>query len=377
MRYIHPFIIKDLETKMVFVGGPRQCGKTTLAKQVLNIDFQGQGIYLNWDNPPHRKAILQQAWKHGDKLIVLDEVHKYKRWKNWLKGTFDVLGDLHNFLVTGSARLDVYRRGGDSMLGRYHYWRLHPFTLDEYPGDHTPREVFDRLMRVGGFPEPFIRGDDRFAKRWRRDRIDRIINEDIRDLENIRDLTLLGMFADALRSRVGATIAVANIARDLEISPKTAKNWLELLERLYVGFAIYPYAPKKHSRLLSKQPKFYFFDNADAEVEYGDKFENLVACHLLKRIHFLQDSEGDRYELRFLRDKEKREIDFVILRDRKVDELIEVKLSDTAVSSALIDFAKLLKPRRIVQIVANLEKSYTKSGVEVVSVLDYFSKKIW
>lgn len=377
MRYIYPLITEDLQDKMIFIGGPRQSGKTTLAKHVLSSRFQGLGIYLNWDNPSHRKAILKQAWAPEHELIILDEIHKYRRWKNWLKGTYDVQGDLHRFLITGSARLDVYRRGGDSMLGRYHYWRLHPFTLDEYPGDLSPQEAFDRLMSVGGFPEPFVRGEERFAKRWRRDRIDRIIGEDIRDLENVRDLTLLGLFADALRTRVGTTIAVANIANDLEISPKTAKSWLELLERLYVGFAIYPYTNKKFSRLLSKQPKFYFFDNADAEVGDGGRFENLVACHLLKRLHFLQDSEGERCELRFIRDKEKKEIDFVVLRERKVDELIEVKFSDPEVSKTLVDFAKILKPRRTVQIVAKLGKSFTKSGVEVVSVLDYFAEKIW
>lgn len=362
---------------MVFIGGPRQAGKTRVAKNLLETHFSNNGLYLNWDNPTHRKLILSQSWQAHQKLIVLDELHKYRRWKNWLKGTFDVQRQLHNFLVTGSARLDVYRRGGDSMLGRYHYWRLHPFTLDEYPGELTPQAAFERLMRIGGFPEPFVRGEDRFAKRWRRDRIDRIITEDIRDLEQVRDLTLIGLFADALRTRVGHTIALSNIAGDLEISPKTAKSWLEILERLYVGFAIYPYAPKKESRLLSKQPKFYFFDNADAEVDDGSRFENLVACHLLKRLHFLQDSEGERCELRFIRDKEKREVDFVLLRDRKVDELIEVKFSDSSVSASLLHYAHVFKPRRAIQIVAHLDRSFNHAGVEVMSVFDYFAKKIW
>jgi predicted AAA+ superfamily ATPase len=348
-----------------------------LGRHLLSATFQGSGIYLNWGNPAHRKSILKQSWHDAEKLIVLDEIHKYKRWKSWLKGIYDVQGDEHSFLITGSARLDVYRRGGDSMLGRYHYWRLHPFTLDEYPGDLKPEEAFDRLFRFGGFPEPFIRAEARFAKRWRRDRIDRIINEDIRDVENVRDLSLMGLFADALRTRVGSTIAVANIAADLEISPKTSKKWLELLERLYVGFAVYPYAPKNLARLLSKQPKFYFFDNADVDGTDGARFENLVACHLLKRLHFQEDSEGDRCELRYIRDKEKREIDFVILRNRKVDELIEVKLSDSDVSKTLQDFAAVLKPRRTIQLVAKLEKSYKSGGVEVLSVFDYFADKLW
>ena len=240
-----------------------------------------------------------------------------------------------------------------------------------------PQPAFERLMSIGGFPEPFIRGDARFAKRWRRDRLDRIITEDIRDLEHVRDLTLIGLFADALRTRVGHTIALSNIAGDLEISPKTAKIWLELLERLYVGFAIYPYAPKKESRLLCKQPKFYFFDNADAEVDDGDRFENLVACHFLKRLHFLQDSEGERCELRYIRDKEKREVDFVIIRDHKVEELIEVKFSDCSVSTSLLHYAQVFKPRRAIRIVANLDRSFARCGVEVMSVLDYFAIKIW
>jgi predicted AAA+ superfamily ATPase len=183
MRYITPFVLEDLKKKMVFVGGPRQVGKTTLAKAVLSAAFPA-GRYLNWE-------------------------------KRWIKGIYDVLHEKHSFLVTGSARLDVYRRGGDSLMGRYHYWRLHPFTLDEIPKGISPKEAFHRLMTVGGFPEPFLDADERSARRWRRERFDRVLREDVRDLESIRNIQLLGMYLDLLRHRVGGLITLSNIANSV------------------------------------------------------------------------------------------------------------------------------------------------------------------
>ncbi|MGD2127502.1 MAG: hypothetical protein PVG99_15595 [Desulfobacteraceae bacterium] len=195
-------------------------------------------------------------------------------------------GPRHSFLVTGSARLDVYRRGGDSLLGRYHYWRLHPFTLDECPAVIKPDEAYRRLMTVGGFPEQFLDGDEREARRWRRERFDRVLRGDIRDLGSIRNIQLLGLFLDSLRHGVGGMITFSNLAEDIQISPKTAKAWLELLERMYLVFTVRPYT-RSLPRAVQKPPKVYFFDNADVIGDEGARFENFVATHLLKRTHFI------------------------------------------------------------------------------------------
>jgi len=211
MRYITPHVLEDLKKKMVFVGGPRQVGKTTLAKAVISDNYP-DGRYFNWDYDEDRQDILQKKWSLDNNLLVFDELHKFPRWKTWIKGIYDVSDNMHSFLVTGSARLDIYRRGGDSLMGRYHYWRLHPFTLDEIPNGISPKDAFDRLMTVGGFPEPFLEKDERTARRWRRERFDRVLREDIRDLESIRNIQLLGMFLDALRHRVGGKVVLSNMA---------------------------------------------------------------------------------------------------------------------------------------------------------------------
>ena len=184
MRYITLHILDDLKRKMVFVGGPRQVGKTTLAKAVLNSSYP-DGRYFNWDFDEDRQDILRKRWSTDNPLLIFDELHKFPKWKGWIKGIYDVSHDLHSFLITGSARLDIYRRGGDSLLGRYHYWRLHPFTLDEIPKGVSPKDAFKRLMTLGGFPEPFLEGDERIARRWRRERFDRVLREDVRDLEPV------------------------------------------------------------------------------------------------------------------------------------------------------------------------------------------------
>lgn len=364
MRYLSSLVKKDLHKKMVFIGGPRQCGKTTFAQSLLP-DFSNS-LYLNWDDDRHRQEILQRKWAKENKLIVLDELHKFKKWKSWLKGIYDTEKSDHTFLVTGSARLDVYRRGGDSLLGRYHYWRLHPFTLSEKPAEITSQQAFDRLMEVGGFPEPFLSGDPREARRWRRERMDRVIRDDIRDLENIRDIRTLELLVDLLRTRVGGPVVIKNLAEDLQVSQPTVKHWLEILEKMYFIFLVYPYS-ENIPRAILKPPKVYFYDNADVEGDSGAKFENLVATHLLKSIHFLEDRDGYRYRLNYLRDKEGREVDFVLLKEKKICELIEVKWGKDEVSSSLQYYANKLRPAFATQLMGQLDRTYEKSGIRVVS----------
>ena len=375
MRYITSNILKDLDKKMVFVGGPRQVGKTTLAKAILSSNYPS-GRYLNWDFDDDRQDILQKKWSSDQKLLVFDELHKFPRWKTWIKGIYDVSHESHSFLITGSARLDVYRRGGDSLMGRYHYWRLHPFTLDEVPRGISPEEAFHRLMTVGGFPEPFLDGDERAARRWRRERFDRVLREDIRDLESVRNIQLLGMFLDMLRHRVGGLVTLSNLAGDLQISPKTAKTWLEVLERMYLVFSVRPFT-KSLPRAVLKPPKVYFFDNGDVIGDEGARFENLIATSLLKRLHFFEDRDGYRYELRYIRDKEGREVDFVLLKEGKIEELIEVKFSEDNISNSLSYYAERLAPPKATQIVANLRRPYDKGKVKVTGPISYFSNKLY
>jgi predicted AAA+ superfamily ATPase len=308
--------------------------------------------------------------------IVLDELHKFPKWKSWIKGIYDVSHEIHSFLITGSARLDIYRQGGDSMMGRYHYWRLHPFTLDEIPKGISPREAFRRLMTIGGFPEPFLDGDERSARRWRRQRFDRILREDIRDLESIRNIQVLGLFLDLLRYRVGGLITLSNLAGDIEISPKTAKSWLQVLERMYLVFAVRPYT-RSLPRAVLKPPKVYFFDNGDVIGDEGARFENLVATSLLKRLHFLEDRDGYRYELRYIRDKEGREVDFAVVKEGELVELIEVKYSDETISRSLLYYAERLNPPRATQIVANLRRPYDKGRIKVTDPISYFQSNIY
>jgi len=360
---------------MVFVGGPRQVGKTTLAKAILSSNYPS-GRYLNWDFDDDRQDILQKKWSSDQKLLVFDELHKFPRWKTWVKGIYDVSHELHSFLITGSARLDVYRRGGDSLMGRYHYWRLHPFTLDEVPRGISPEEAFHRLMTVGGFPEPFLDGDERAARRWRRERFDRVLREDIRDLEQVRNIQLLGMFLDMLRHRVGGLVTLSNLAGDLEISPKTAKTWLEVLERMYLEFSVRPYI-KSLPRAVLKPPKVYFFDNGDVIGDEGARFENLIATSLLKRLHFLEDRDGYRYELRYIRDKEGREVDFLIVKEGKIEELIEVKFSEDNISNSLRYYAERLNPPKATQIVANLRRPFDKGKIKVTGPISYFQNKLY
>jgi uncharacterized protein len=374
-RYCEPFIVQDLSKKMVFIGGPRQVGKTTLAKQILAEHF-APGHYFNWDYDQDRKSIMTLQWENNANLIVFDELHKYPRWKQWIKGIYDVKKEKQQYLVTGSARLDVYRRGGDSLMGRYHYWRLHPFTLDELPEGIRPDEGLERLLTLGGFPEPFLSDDLREVRRWRSERFNRIIKEDIRDLENVKNIQLLSLFIDSLRKHAGSLINLTNIAADLQISPSTAKAWLSVVERMYIAFVVYPLT-KNIPRSIQKPVKVYFYDNADTIDDKAIRLENLIATTLLKRLQFIEDYCGYSCRLHYIRDRDGREVDFVTVIDDQIEDLIEVKLSDCDISSSLKYYAEKLNPKRAMLLVLHLKNSFDKNNIHIRTPSQFFVDPPW
>lgn len=371
MRYIAASILKDLEKKMVFLTGPRQAGKTTLSES-LKPKFH-RSLYFNYDDEISKHALLNRSWSDENEFLIFDEIHKFPRWKNWLKGVYDTEKKMHKFLVTGSARLDVYRRGGDSLLGRYFSWRLHPFSLSELPRGVSVKEGFRRLMTLGGFPEPFLEKDENFARRWRAQRFSRIIREDIRDLEAIVKIETLSLFVDTLRRRVGTEIVLENIARDLEVAPKTLKQWLVVLERMYLIFVVRPYSAKI-SRAIKKAPKVYFYDTGDVIGDEGARFENLVATALLKNLHFQEDSQGYRMELLYYRDKDGHEVDFVITQDSEVIRIVEAKLTDTKISKSLVYLAERVRPQQALQLISVPHSTDTKNKLRLASALDILSR---
>ena len=374
MRYITKYILEDVTKKMVFLTGPRQSGKTTLVNDMLQ---NLPGIYLNWDDPDHRKLILSRNWSDEDTYIALDEIHKFSRWKNFLKGTYDTQKAKHRFIVTGSANLDIYKKGQDSMLGRFFSWRVHPLCLSELKHQFKIIEDknLDKLLTFGGFPEPFFEGKEVFAKRWRKEKLKLVFRQDIQELESIKDISLLELFYQALIDRVSSEVVLSNLARDLEIAPKTAKSWLNVLEKTYAVFIVRPFG-KGIAKAITKTPKVYLYDNGEVTGDEGAKFENLVASHLYKRIQFLEDLYGDKYELNYLRDKNGHEIDFVILKNNRPVCLIEAKLTDLTRSKSFYFYKDRLKIKHCVQIVKGQIKPSTKDDILVTSAVDWLSRPL-
>lgn len=326
-RYLAPLIKEFLSDRMVFLGGPRQVGKTSLCLHFLKGSGVESPAYLNWDDPQARQKIKVGEFPVDKEILCFDEIHKFKPWRSLLKGLFDTKKHRHKFLVTGSARLDHYRRGGDSLLGRYRYLRLHPFSLGELsPSSKTTQE----LLKFGGFPEPFLKGSERNLRLWHAERIYRIVNDDIRDLEMVRELNSLELLADALPSRVGSPLSMKNLAEDLGVHHATIKNWLRILDNLYYSYRISPYGAPK-IRAVKKEQKLYLWDWSSIE-ESSFRFENMVASHLLKYCQFWEDCEGEKMELRFLRDNDKREIDFVVLKKKKPLFAVECKMGERNLS---------------------------------------------
>ena len=331
-RFITASVQADLAKKMVFVGGPRQVGKTTFALRFLgpNADARHPAC-LNWDDPAVRGPLLKGEIPAEQPLILLDEIHKYARWRNLVKGLFDKNRSHVSFLVTGSARLDYYRKGGDSLQGRYHYYRLHPYSLREMDAG-AGAEALGLLLRFGGFPEPLSSANEKDWRRWQREHRDRVLREDLRDLERVREVSMVELLLTHLPECVGSPLSVGSLSRLLQIAHATIENWISILERLYVCFRIAPYGSAK-IRAVRKEKKLYFWDWSQAK-EGGARFENLVASQLLKYCHAVEDTQGYVMELRFLRDTDKREVDFVVLKEGKPEFAVECKTGERAPSAA-------------------------------------------
>ncbi|PQP34432.1 ATPase, partial [Desulfobacteraceae bacterium SEEP-SAG9] len=352
-RYLIKFILDDLKKKIVLLTGPRQSGKTTLSK-MLSSNFD----YFNFDNPEHRLGLIERSWDRSKELIIFDELHKLKNWKSWLKGIYDTEGVPPWIIVTGSAKLETYRKVGDSLAGRFFQFRLHPLDLKEINQILQPanlQAVMDQLLDVGGFPEPYLEGNARFYNRWKRSHLDIILKQDLLDLENVQQVTSVETLIQLLRKRVGSPISYSNLAQDLQCSDKTVKRWLTILENMYIIFKVRPFH-SNIARSILKAPKYYFYDTGQVIGDVETKLENLTACAFLKEIHYLEDCYGDQLRLYYLMTKDGKEIDFFITRNEKPLLMAEVKWAESNPSRNFQIFDKYFPQAKKIQITGRLDR---------------------
>jgi len=360
---------------MAMISGPRQVGKTTLARAMAN---EQETCYLNWDDFDDRELLLRggnaMAQYIGlDQLrsytpwVILDEIHKFPKWKQLVKGFYDKYQGQCHILITGSARMDVYKKGGDSLMGRYFNYRLHPLSVCEvmearHDDDHAmirmpqavPSEDFDALLNWGGFPEPYLKRDRRFFNRWSKLREQQLLQEEVRELTRVQGLGQLEMLAVLLKHQAGQLTSYSNLANKVRVSVDTIRRWLTTLEAIYYCYAIRPWT-KSITRSLLKEPKYYLWDWAQCS-DVGARNENFIASHLLKAVHYWSDTGAGDYGLFFLRDKEKREVDFLVSKDGEPWFVVEVKSSmHQPLSPALEVFANQLKVDHVFQVAVDGE----------------------
>jgi predicted AAA+ superfamily ATPase len=286
---------------------------------------------MNWDSLEDRERIMREIFPAGKGMLILDEIHKYSDWRQTVKGLYDKRGEDLDILVTGSARLDYYRRGGDSLQGRYHFYHMFPFTLSELGS--PPRTTLNDLLNYGGFPEPFLLASEKESRRWSREYRFHMVRDDLRDLERVQDIDSIEKMVYRLPELVGSPLSLNALREDLQVSHQSVSRWMNMLENLYMIFRIYPFGAPR-IRAVKKEAKHYHLDWTLIE-NGGYRFENLVACHLLKWCNFVQDSEGFHMELRYFRDVDKREVDFVLLKEGQPEHFIECKKSGKEINPAL------------------------------------------
>ena len=335
---------------MVLLTGPRQVGKTTLSQQLMAA-FPGSQ-YLNFDVAAHRPVIQAQSWKQSAPLLILDEVHKMRHWKSWLKGVVDGRPPGQQLLVTGSARMDTFRESGASLAGRYFKLRLHPLSVREWSEQTqaTPHAALSLLMERGGFPEPALAATDIDAQRWRANYFAGLVREDVLEFSRLHEVTAMRLFSEMLRSRVGSPLSLASMARDLHLSPVTLAKYLDILEALFIVFVVRPWH-RNIARATLQAPKVYFYDTGLVLGDDGVRFENLVACHLLKNVQWQRDTAGRATDLHYIRTKDGAEVDFALSEGDALTHLVECKLSDVKPHRALARFAEQWPQAQAVQLV--------------------------
>ena len=365
-RLQEKYILKDLNKKIVLLVGPRQSGKTWLAKKIAT-KFQNS-VYLNYDQYTDREIITKQSWLDTTDLLILDELHKMKGWKNYLKGLYDTKPQSMRVLVTGSARLDVYDKIGDSLAGRYFRHRLLPLSLSEI-SQTTNKINLNRLIERGGFPEAYLAENATEANRWRSQYINSLLSTDIFEFDTIHNFKAVKLVFDLLRNKVGSPVSYQSLAEDVQVSSLTIKKYIQILEALFIVFRVTPYS-KNIARSLLKEPKIYFFDTGLVQGNEGLKLENLVAVSLLKHVYGTVDYKALNYELHYLRTKDGHEIDFAIICDDRVEHMIEVKLADREINKTLINFQNRYGYEAI-QVVKMLRTEYQHLNIKVLKAENF------
>ena len=354
------------DKSMVFCVGPRQAGKTTLSKIIA--EAYPNNLYFNWDDPRNRSRLIESPFFFEDivrkdaspPLIIFDEIHKYKDWKNYLKGVYDQFHSGYQFLVSGSGRLDIYQKGGDSLAGRYFLFHLWPFTIAELGGARKTIEVFledplgissagskallekwKRLSVLSGFPEPYLANRVTTYRRWTTTYSSQLIREDIRDLTGIRSIGEIETLYFLLPSKVGSPLSVPSLAADVKVSYNTLQNWLSVFERFFLTFSISSWS-KRIARAIQKERKVYLFDIPRVE-DPGARFENMIALELWRAVTNWNDLGHGQFSLHFVKNKEKQEVDFLIANNRKPFLLVEAKLSETKPTAPLRKFQSALR----------------------------------
>ena len=364
-------ILSDLYKKMVLLAGPRQAGKTTLAKKIAT--YFPNSLYLNYDRNEDRRIIHEEAWLPRVELIILDEINKMEEWKSFLKGVYDTKAPHQKILVTGSARLEIFNQVGDSLAGRFFLHRLLPLSPSECNQVGVPSSI-DRFLERGGFPEPFLAETELDANRWRLQYTDSLLRVDVLDFDNIQNVKAIRLIFELLREKVGSPISLTSLAEDAAISPNTVKKYIEILEALYIVFRVTPYS-NNIARSLLKEPKIYFFDTGLVKGSEGIIFENFVAGCLLKHVMGKIDYYAEPYSLNYLQTKDRQEVDFALIKEGLIEQLIEVKLTNSTLSQGLRYFQEKYNHPAI-QIVKDLKREKLEHHIPVVQAENYLRKLI-
>jgi len=372
-RILDDLIATDLKRKMVILTGPRQVGKTTLARSLMSQFAPAQ--YLSWDIADDRTILQRASWNRPSRLLVMDEIHKMPGWKAWLKGVADGRESEQALLVTGSARMDTFRQSGESLAGRYFAWRLHPVCVREWCAHNaaTPVDALRHLMRRGGFPEPCLAESDELADRWRAQYYTDLVREDVLEFSRLHEINTMRLFLDMLRARVGSPLSLASMARDLAVSPNTLKRYLDILQALFIVFAVQPWH-RNVGRALLQAPKVYFFDTGLVRDDPGARLENAVATMLLKHTQFRRDARGKEIGLHYIRTKDGAEVDFALSEEDELTHLVECKYADAALHKPLARFAEQFAATEAVQLVAELRQEEQRGRVAIRRAGDWLAQ---
>ncbi len=318
---------------VVTIIGPRQVGKTTLAKAIM-ADVNKSTLYLDLELQSDLNKLNDAELffsYHTDKLVVIDEVQNKKELYPLLRALVDITGQPGQFLLLGSASPELIRHSSESLAGRIAYYQLFPFDLTEIPGQVTQNDLWIK----GGFPKSLFAHGKELSQKWMENFVSTYLNRDLLQLGLSASPTTIRNLWSMMAYLNGQLFNATNLANSLDVTTPTVKRYIDFLEEAFLLKSLHLFSWNMKKRLV-KSPKIYLTDTGILHYLTGITDINSLAGNPIVGsswesfvVNQLMALKKNQIKLYFYRTHQGTEVDLVFTKGLKVVATAEIKYSNS------------------------------------------------